>query len=592
MADWFTANAPAQQGDWFSLNAPPQALGDPVNAPGTPDLASFGEQGAQYAPNALTPQDEAQLATQFGQEHPLLSNAAGALIDTAKGLPSFAAKLPEYAYEGLKVASGNESPADAAMRAWAEAQPQGQAMAQGLQSPPGSREFDAAALQAAMMAAPGLELFKGAHPEIAAEAPIEKPPVQPETPPAWASDPVVAPASGTASVQSVPEQAAKDTGARPVSAIDLSDPSTPITERGPTLALKLDDGTVVYDSSSRLHSQVLDKAGVEPTRVVDSGIYKPISKEFVSKTPDTVEIFPKSKPETIAEKAARLGWEKNPNSIGQRLVPDTGPKPAPQESLQPEQPSVTIPPEDVKYAGTSPEFQARNAQAGQSDTAPVESASVGSPEPDRIGAPERPGSGTSNRAFEETYGDESVPGGAGVDTTQLLDNARADIRSGAADPYGILSRTRAKGIANAEEYATLAAEHERLVNDAVAKQKANAPDAPQAAKAAEDFANAIQPHKTAASDLMRLFQGDVNYDMSTPFGMDQYMKSEIGRTATAAERPKFNRMSNDIGRAQTEVQQAVARSDARVQSRYAKVRDIPMEEAASRVRDWLKDCIV
>ena len=58
---------------------------------------------------------------------------------------------------------------------------------------------------------------------------------------------------------------------------------------------------------------------------------------------------------------------------------------------------------------------------------------------------------------------------------QLLDNARADIRSGAIDPYSDLSRTRANGIPNAEGYAALAAEHERLVNDAVARQKAVAP---------------------------------------------------------------------------------------------------------------------
>ena len=91
---------------------------------------------------------------------------------------------------------------------------------------------------------------------------------------------------------------------------------------------------------------------------------------------------------------------------------------------------------------------------------------------------------------------------------------------------------------------------------------------------------------------MRLFQGDLNYDMSTPFGMDQMMKAEIGRGPTAAEAPRFNRMAKDIDAAQGDVAQAVQRSDARVQSKYAKVRDIPIQEAAARVKELLKDCLV
>jgi hypothetical protein len=220
---------------------------------------------------------------------------------------------------------------------------------------------------------------------------------------------------------------------------------------------------------------------------------------------------------------------------------------------------------------------------------------VGAPE--EVAAPQKGGkagspAGTSNRLFEETYGKDVVPGGKGVDTTELLDNARASIRSGGADPYSILSKTRAKGIASPEEYAALAAEHERLVNDAVAKEKANDPTAPEAAKQAEDFANAIQPHKTAASDLMRLFQGDLNYDVSTVFGMDQYMKSEIGRSMKPSEVPRFKRMSDGIRQAETGVQEAISRSDSRVKSRYAKVRDITIKEAAERVRKMLGDCVV
>ncbi len=228
-----------------------------------------------------------------------------------------------------------------------------------------------------------------------------------------------------------------------------------------------------------------------------------------------------------------------------------------------------IPPEDARYAG------------------------MGQPEPATGVEGSRQAAGTSNRLNAEVYGEGAVPSGAGVDTGKLLDNARADIASGAVDPYSVLSQTRQRGIANPEQYAALAVEHERLVNDAVAKQKIGAPDAPQAAQAAEDFANAIQPHKTAASDLFRLMQGDLNYDLSTPFGMDQYMKAELGRGAkSGAEAAKFNRMSQDIGKGETEVAQAVARSDVKVQRRYSKVADIPIEEAAARVREQLAPCVV
>jgi hypothetical protein len=246
-----------------------------------------------------------------------------------------------------------------------------------------------------------------------------------------------------------------------------------------------------------------------------------------------------------------------------------------------------------------PADQAVEQQPGQQPAAPERTAGV--ERGGQQGNSEQTGrasvgqtAGTSNRQNVETYGEGEIPSGQGADTVQLLDNARRDIRSGAVDPYSVLSKTRARGIANPEEYAALAAEHERLVNDAVAKQKANDPTAPQAVQAAEDFANAIQPHKTAASDVFRLMQGDLNYDLGTPFGMNEYMKAELGRGMKPSETPKFTRMANDIGRAEGEVPKAVERSDARVRSnpRYAKVADIPIEDAAARVKEFLKDCVV
>lgn len=274
-------------------------------------------------------------------------------------------------------------------------------------------------------------------------------------------------------------------------------------------------------------------------------------------------------------------------------------KEAGQQPLQPPEGSAKIPSQD-EFARELPSQQAggaENVSGQQRQAADTGKPGVGLPENPGVGgergrAAESGSAGTSNRVNTATYGEEAVPSGQGVDTTELLDNARASLRSGAVDPYAVLSRTRANGIANAEEYAALAAEHERLVNDAVAKQKANDPTAPEAAKAAEDFANAIQPHKTAASDLMRLFQGDINYDLSTPFGMNEYMKAELGRGMKPSEAPKFEHHSRNIRQAESNAQQAVGRANARVRQRYAKVRDIPIEEAAARVKSWLKDCVV
>lgn len=252
-------------------------------------------------------------------------------------------------------------------------------------------------------------------------------------------------------------------------------------------------------------------------------------------------------------------------------------------SLEVNAPSV----QEVPLANQQGEFPPKaNPEAqGVSDT-------TGQMESQPTSTDPQAAAGTSNRVFRDIYGQDAIPGGHGVDTAQLLDNARASIRTGAVDPYSILSETRKRGIANQEEFAALAAEHERLVNDAVAKQKASDPSAPEAAKRAEEFANAIQPHKTAASDLMRLFQGELNYDLSTPFGMDQYMKSELGRGMKPSEKPAFEKRALEIRLGENGVRRAITNSDVKVQRHYAKVRDIPMEEAASRVREWLKDCQV
>lgn len=210
--------------------------------------------------------------------------------------------------------------------------------------------------------------------------------------------------------------------------------------------------------------------------------------------------------------------------------------------------------------------------------------------------------GTSNRAFEETYGKGEVPTGEGIDVGQAYADAKTAIATGKADPYEVLSRTKKYGIARPEEYAILTAESERLRNEASRLQRMSqkdpslSPMAEEAVQRAKEFDTAIQPHKTAASDLMRLFQDRAEPDLTSEFGMSELMKNEIGREPTNMERPVMQKMAKDIGDLQDASTEKVQQSDARVQKRFKNVKDISFDDAASRVKDLIekatKDCVV
>ena len=525
-------NAGLAQGQYLST--------DP-NAGSSPPQS--GDSYDQYMPSsAMSPQEEKQAVVQAAQQYPAAENMAGAVVKAAEATPQFVGEtLPRYAYQGLKIASGNTPPAQAIMEAVTEAAPQGLAMGQGLQSPVGSPQWSDAALQAAMMAAPGLELFKGVHPGV--EMPVERPPVQihPDIP--ATVDPSLADAmrSRQPDIQQALSGMAPETPTMPTEAPLSTFPDLAPEEMMYNPQRDLSNAQQLLADELRINGESPVSAAIRESVIpgLQEEVAKSLQPEPAAATLPTQDEFARAAQTELA-----------PGDIAA-------------ERQQPQ-----IPPEDARYSG------------------------VAVPEDQGLGTGDRQAAGTSNRQNIVTYGENAVPSGTGVDTGELLDNARTAISSGAADPYSVLSKTRASGIASPVDYATLAAEHERLVNDAVAKQKANDPSAPEAAQQAEDFANAIQPHKTAASDLFRLMQGDLNYDLSTPFGMDQYMKSELGRGIKPAEAPRFNRMSSDIRRGETDVQQAVSRSDARVQGHYAKVADIPMEEAAARVKAQLGDCLV
>ncbi len=340
-----------------------------------------------------------------------------------------------------------------------------------------------------------------------------------------------------------------------------------------------------YDASNQLNIELKEGTGAEGRIIPPTEAYAALDKVGADMAgnkivkaegqPDMlhVDLNKQLTPEQGARLAKMLGQDAIPeiNDIGQgifhgpnkagyvfdpKFFRDREGKPLAEATGRTPQPSTTEP--------------ARVAQTGETNALPT--------------------AGTSNRVNEATYGEGAVPSGKGVDEVQLLDDARSAVSSGRVDPYADLSKTRAKGIANPEEYAALAVEHERLVNDAVAKQKANDPGADEAVKAAEDFANAIQPHKTAASDLFRLFQGEMNYDLSTPFGMEQYMKAELGRGPKPREAVKMKEKAAGIRQAEGNTAQGWNRSNARVRNRMAKTADISIEDAAARVKEWVKEC--
>jgi len=132
-------------------------------------------------------------------ENSPIGNYVGAIADLIVGTPKFiGVKLPQYAFEGAKVASGNETIGHAIGSLLKEAVPQGREIARGFQEPVGSKPFASSVIQSLMLGAPGLELVKGVKPKV--EIPlrdIEKPPVQEavaaEKPPIQIEEPTAIP---------------------------------------------------------------------------------------------------------------------------------------------------------------------------------------------------------------------------------------------------------------------------------------------------------------------------------------------------------------------------------------------------------------
>jgi hypothetical protein len=191
--------------------------------------------------------------------------------------------------------------------------------------------------------------------------------------------------------------------------------------------------------------------------------------------------------------------------------------------------------------------------------------------------------------FEKVYGPGEVPAGPTLTPEDAWDAAHARSQSGKAQPYGFVDRARS-GAITPEEMGDLIYEHHRLVERAAGME--GTPQYGEAYQAALDFANnVLKPAETAWHQKGMTMQIARPVDLSNMTGMDTLMRQELNRGIKPGEASKFKGMANDIKNGESEVQKAVGRADAKVQRRYAKVPDIPIEEAVARVKQMLKDCM-
>lgn len=188
-------------------------------------------------------QADAQKAIESSKPPQVAENLAGAAVEAVKSIPPFIASLPKKALVAAEVASGQKSRTEGLSEILKEAIPMGESQALGLLSPVGSKDFFGAAIQTALLAAPGLELMRGikapslvesltAKPEIAGSLTerlglAEKPPVQ-EIP----TDPT-APLTEVAATSVPPVEETKPVASTEAPAVIQEDgltPETPIAQ--------------------------------------------------------------------------------------------------------------------------------------------------------------------------------------------------------------------------------------------------------------------------------------------------------------------------------------------------------------------------
>jgi hypothetical protein len=240
-------------------------------------------------------------------------------------------------------------------------------------------------------------------------------------------------------------------------------------------------------------------------------------------------------------------------------------------------------------AQAEPPFQGATRQApAQEITSPSPAAVSGTESPPAAATPSGIG-GPSIKAFERIYGPGEIPGGVGLSPEEMFQGAQERAASGKADPYAVVARAKT-GAITPEEFSDLVVEHDRLVNEAAAKE--GTPEYEPAYQMAKDFATRVlSPAKTRVSDTMRAMQIEAPIDYSRLTGFRAALEKRIGREMTPQEAPEFQKAANDVARARDEARTSAVKAADQVQKRFAGVKDISFEDAVKQIHDSIEKAV-
>lgn len=198
--------------------------------------------------------------------------------------------------------------------------------------------------------------------------------------------------------------------------------------------------------------------------------------------------------------------------------------------------------------------------------------------------------GASAKAFEEIYGQGEIPIGEGRSPEEMFTQAQERMATGRADPYGTAARART-GAITPDEFADLVVEHDRLVNEAAAQE--GTPNYESAYQQSKDFAtNVLKPAETKVSDTMRAMQIKAPIDYTRLTGFRRALNERMGREMTPQEAPAFERVANDVSKARQGEQISASDTAARVQKRFARVKDVTFEDAFKQLHDDIAELTV
>lgn len=555
-----------------------------------------------------------------------------AIQSAVESIPHMAVDTAKMGYKGLRMAMGG--PEERVKILTEDVIPsalaQGQQTAADIQSPFGTREWLRGAGQLGMMAAPGLELARELRAPTEVGPPLEAPPVPPLVQPPLA-DAIRAAREAPPEVPLVeaPSVAVQEPPASVAAPEAATEPLAPVAPAVQTVAER--NGQIL-ENRKRLLSRRAELQGVPggetELAAVEAELADPVKNPVVHAPPQRGGALPQEPLAPVTPPAAPVAgdlwysgvgpeggttWvtsnlEKakiyarrrgaggrinvyKPEQVGETAFADQeGNLVSPQEyaTRHSEDTTLQVAPQAEGQPLPKP-FQVLDADGNPIPVTPEpytpEAAAARATEPQPATEPV----GGNVAGFEKVYGPGEIPAGETISPEGAWDEASARAQSGKAQPYGFVDRAKT-GAITPEEMGDLIYEHHRLVERAAGLE--GMPEYAGASQAAKDFAsNVLKPAETAWHQKGMVMQIERPVNLNTFTGMDQLMQSELGRGIKPSEAPRFKRMSEDIKNGETEVAKAVERSDARVRTKYAKVPDIPIEEAVARVKQMLKDCV-